>query len=635
MVDSELLAEFMNITGTTDEEYAKELLISSNLDLGESLAQHFAIQEAGGTVPIRGGGGSGGGNGNGAHSGSSSNPSSSPTAAEINADFVDDDDDNDSGEDRRMVTQEVEAERAAAMQRDAELAAALEAREREAIERTREEIRAPIAQRVQTLVHERRVNRNGAALREGIELPFGDQENPTGENIPITNNNNTASQGVSGIGVGIPAGSMFDGLNIPRRTGLNDMYRTPQGLTFHGTLERAMQEGVREGKWILVNIQAHDEFKCHILNRDVWSDEMIKTIISSSFIMWQRYTVSADGEKYKTYYPFESLPHIAILDPRTGERLISWDGGGSSWSQLGKENLIMTLTDFLDHHSLEGDTLGPLHRKKSNHLRNMAALNKMAGNSGLAGNGSGADPMDMDEDAQMAAAIAMSMQDQGGDNNNHNNNNNNNTNNNDSSNGIGLGPSSGHGNANAVPGSGTNAVPRRENIREPYSRSWLPVSSDPKLNEERDIRRMQDEEYQMALALDRSREDEQRQAEQMAMQASLDEERRASEMKSRKERKRATLPAEPPAADKTSKKPVSNSTTQLAIRLPSGERLTRRFNVSDTVRHVFDYIEIESGIAEETFELVSTFPKKNFSVSDDTLAQAGLVPNANLNVHIK
>jgi hypothetical protein len=34
------------------------------------------------------------------------------------------------------------------------------------------------------------------------------------------------------------------------------------------------------------------------------------------------YEDSAEGERYKQFYPFSILPHVAIIDPRTGERLV-------------------------------------------------------------------------------------------------------------------------------------------------------------------------------------------------------------------------------------------------------------------------------------------------------------------------
>lgn len=45
--------------------------------------------------------------------------------------------------------------------------------------------------------------------------------------------------------------------------------------------------GQKEYRWLLVNIQNSSEFTCQTLNRDIWSNESIKTVIKKSFIFWQ------------------------------------------------------------------------------------------------------------------------------------------------------------------------------------------------------------------------------------------------------------------------------------------------------------------------------------------------------------
>jgi hypothetical protein len=110
--------------------------------------------------------------------------------------------------------------------------------------------------------------------------------------------------------------------------------------SFANTL-KAKLKGVSELKWILVNIQDTTEFASQRLNRDTWSNPELKSIIKESFIFWQvrldaqlqdsnpfqRYFDSAEGGRYCTFYPAASVkPHIAIIDPRTGELMKHWTG---------------------------------------------------------------------------------------------------------------------------------------------------------------------------------------------------------------------------------------------------------------------------------------------------------------------
>jgi len=45
--------------------------------------------------------------------------------------------------------------------------------------------------------------------------------------------------------------------------------------------------GAKKSKWILVDIQNQSEFDCQLLNRDVWSCEAVKEIITANFIFLQ------------------------------------------------------------------------------------------------------------------------------------------------------------------------------------------------------------------------------------------------------------------------------------------------------------------------------------------------------------
>ena len=40
-------------------------------------------------------------------------------------------------------------------------------------------------------------------------------------------------------------------------------------------------------KWVILNVQNHDDFACKCLNRDLWSDETVKEIIKANFVFNQ------------------------------------------------------------------------------------------------------------------------------------------------------------------------------------------------------------------------------------------------------------------------------------------------------------------------------------------------------------
>lgn len=112
---------------------------------------------------------------------------------------------------------------------------------------------------------------------------------------------------------------------------INQLFKPPsynQGAPFFQTIEKAKAEG----KWVLVNVQQADAFASHTLNRDVWSDETVTDLVEENFLFWQRDNLSTEGEQFcRTYKCGGELPHICMIDPRTGRSVKSWPG--SKWGK--------------------------------------------------------------------------------------------------------------------------------------------------------------------------------------------------------------------------------------------------------------------------------------------------------------
>lgn len=103
------------------------------------------------------------------------------------------------------------------------------------------------------------------------------------------------------------------------------MHPPPAHLSYPGNFVEARTMAKEDKKWLLVNLQSHTEFHSHILNRDTWSNETVETIIRLSFVFWQRGHTSDEGRHYaRTYGVKDSdLPSIAVIDPRTGARILT------------------------------------------------------------------------------------------------------------------------------------------------------------------------------------------------------------------------------------------------------------------------------------------------------------------------
>ncbi|XP_028405810.1 UBX domain-containing protein 7-like isoform X2 [Dendronephthya gigantea] len=163
---------------------------------------------------------------------------------------------------------------------------------------------------------------------------------------------------------------------------LKDLFKPPLDIIHKGTFETAKVTGEQEGKWLIVNIQDSKEFKCQQLNRDVWSNEAVRNIMADHFILWQVYRDSDDGDRYTQFYHVTKFPHLSVLDPRTGEKLVEWD-------TVDAQSFCEVATEFLMHHSLG---------KESNGCFSPAAKRRKRESI-----------IDASEDSQLEAAIAASL----------------------------------------------------------------------------------------------------------------------------------------------------------------------------------------------------------------------------------
>ncbi|CAG2212196.1 unnamed protein product [Mytilus edulis] len=134
---------------------------------------------------------------------------------------------------------------------------------------------------------------------------------------------------------------------------LEDLFRPPIDITFKGTLASLRDEGKTRNKWLLVNVQNVQEFVCQALNRDVWSNKMPR--LSSKTILFSgRYRLtteeftnvyhdSEEGKKFCQFYKVNQWPFVAVVDPRTGENM-------STWNKLDATVFCELVTDFLMEH---------------------------------------------------------------------------------------------------------------------------------------------------------------------------------------------------------------------------------------------------------------------------------------------
>lgn len=127
-----------------------------------------------------------------------------------------------------------------------------------------------------------------------------------------------------------------------RRKNFSTLFRPPIDLLFDGSFEASKVRACHVNKWVLLNVQSHDDFTSKCLNRDLWSDEMVKEIIKANFVFNQVYHDSGEGQKIINIYNIHAYPFIGIIDPRTGEKLIELQA-----NKIDSCSFLEKITSFL------------------------------------------------------------------------------------------------------------------------------------------------------------------------------------------------------------------------------------------------------------------------------------------------
>lgn len=145
-----------------------------------------------------------------------------------------------------------------------------------------------------------------------------------------------------------------------------ELYRPPHELMFKRSWDEAREKGKSEKKWLLVNVQNQENFHCQVLNRDIWKmHSAIWHLVNENFVFMQYTDENIFSREYLNFYfrdheNMESYPHVAIVDPRTGEQVKVWSG----MPFPSAEDFHSQLVEFLDRYSLDSKSKNPVVKSK-------------------------------------------------------------------------------------------------------------------------------------------------------------------------------------------------------------------------------------------------------------------------------
>lgn len=188
---------------------------------------------------------------------------------------------------------------------------------------------------------------------------------------------------------------------------LAEMYRPPFDLISPlVSWDGVRAAGKEEEKWILVNVQDPNIFDCQVLNRDIWKHPQVRETVRENFIFKQYGKDDPQADSYVRYYfqardSQDAYPHIAIVDPRTGEQVKVWSGVPAPKPM----EFLMQLHEFLDRYSLKEDRRNPVATRKRETRREMDVdrlseeeMLELAMRNSLAAAGEGTGPREDDPD---------------------------------------------------------------------------------------------------------------------------------------------------------------------------------------------------------------------------------------------
>lgn len=72
-----------------------------------------------------------------------------------------------------------------------------------------------------------------------------------------------------------------------KRPRLEDLFRPPVDICISGSLNTARECAQMKNRWLIINVQDETIFESQTLNRDVWNNAKVKSIIKKLFLFWQ------------------------------------------------------------------------------------------------------------------------------------------------------------------------------------------------------------------------------------------------------------------------------------------------------------------------------------------------------------
>ena len=124
---------------------------------------------------------------------------------------------------------------------------------------------------------------------------------------------------------------------------------TTDHIKYKGNFNGAKKFSVKKNKLLIINLQIENNINSMNLNRTIWNDELIISIIENKYTFMQLYSKNKSCKQLSNLYNIFEFPSILIINPLTGSLI--WK---SNKTNILKEDLVSIINE-LDYANVNRD----------------------------------------------------------------------------------------------------------------------------------------------------------------------------------------------------------------------------------------------------------------------------------------
>jgi hypothetical protein len=138
--------------------------------------------------------------------------------------------------------------------------------------------------------------------------------------------------------------------NYDNQSNINNNFNpNTDHIRYKGNFKGAKKFSIKKSKLLIVNLQAENNINSMNLNRNIWSDELVISLIQNKYTFMQLYANNKSCKQLAIDYNIAKFPSIIIVNPLTG--ILIWK---NNETKILKEHFISVISE-LDYETVNKD----------------------------------------------------------------------------------------------------------------------------------------------------------------------------------------------------------------------------------------------------------------------------------------